>query len=158
MTVVGTFQDAAIFGKARLRRAMTGAAEESLDKLQELVRERTPVDTGALRRSIKKSGPDRVSADVWRGKVFSRLEYAAAIEYGMSPFHISPKRKRALKWTDSAGQSVFASHVNHPGWQGAHMFQLGDAEFERKHAEDIVERHVQIWLGTVDAGPRTVVF
>ena len=158
MPVVGTYSDNIAFDKVRIRLMCRDTANESLDKLQELIRDFTPRDTGHLWESVKKSGPKRVSSNIWEGKVSSGTDYTAAIEYGMAPRKIEATKKQALSfyWKKHGIQFVGKS-VNWPGYMGHHMFQRGSDLFERHYAEDIAEGNARIWLGSVDAGRRTIV-
>ncbi len=157
MPVVGTYKDSGAFNLFRRRKMVEATVEESLDKIQELVKKKTPKgETGALRASILKTSPNRTARRIWTGKVYSNLEYAAAIEYGMSPQVITPKRKEVLRFFwGKTGQIEYFKSVNWPGYQGAHMFQLAAAEFDQRHAEDIAESNARQWLGALDAGRRT---
>jgi hypothetical protein len=158
VNIIGSFTSSGLFSKQRQARMANAIVKESQDKIQELVKKRTPRGaTGKLRRSIKKSKVRRTSLITWEGSVYSNLEYAAAIEYGMSPQVIEPTRRDALKfyWGET-GRTEFFSSVNWPGYEGRHMFQLAREEFERRHADDIAKNNMRQWLGTVDAGRRVI--
>jgi len=157
MTVIGSYKDDMAFDKTRISLMNRDVVSTSVDKLQEVIRDFTPFQTGRLRESIKTTDPKRVAAHTWQAKVYTDLEYAAAIEYGMSPKWISPKKRQALQWAGEGGVSYFSEGHMWPGYQGSHMFQKGAALFERAYAEDIAEDKARLWLGSVDAGRRTVV-
>lgn len=136
--------------------------QESLEKLQECVRDETPRKTGTLWRSVKtkeRGALNRGKVLWYQGEVYSDLEYAAAIEYGMSPRRIDPNKKQALSfnWERMGGRVAF-DYVNWPGFEGRFMFLKGSQKFERMYAEDIAEDNARLYLGSVDAGRRTVVF
>lgn len=79
----------------------------------------TPVDTGNLRSSIIAEQDDNGD---WI--VGTAVPYAEQVEIGMKPTVITPKNKQALKF-NIGGQTVFAKKVNHPGFDGSHMFMKG---------------------------------
>ena len=76
----------------------------------------TPVDTGRLRSSIVVEEED----DTW--VIGTSVPYAEQIEIGMKPTVITPKNKKALYWPGAAHP---VKKVNHPGFEGSHMFQKG---------------------------------
>lgn len=76
----------------------------------------TPVDTGRLRNSIVVEKDDQGN---WI--IGTNLPYAEFVELGMEPTIIRPKNKQALKF-QIGGKTVFAKSVNHPGFEGSHMF------------------------------------
>ena len=160
MTVVGSYKDNIAFDKVRVNLMMRDTVNESVDKIQELVRINTPIGkTGHLWDSVKTKGARRTSPYSWQGEVYSQTDYTAAIEYGMAPQKIEGKNGGGLSffWEKKGVQFVGRS-VKWPGYQGHHMFQRGAAAFERLYAEDIAEDNARIWLGSVDAGRRTVAF
>ena len=171
MTIIGSYKDDQAFDQTRIILMMRDTLDDSLESLQESVRQFTPVfagwrrkgiKIGELKRSISIDNNGRVSKNVWEGEVYSDLEYAAAIEYGMSRQIIVPTHKKALRWYDNrsfrqdAGPTIRKS-VDWPGYKGAHMFQLGREEFERTDAEDIAEKNTRIYLGARGAA-QTVAF
>ena len=157
MPVVGSYKGNIAFARVRIAAMSRDTVSDSVDKLQEQVRSFTPVDSRVLWKSVSTKGTKRVGPYTWQGEVYSDLEYAAAIEYGMSPKFIRPKKRQALNWSGAAGVEIFSRGHQWPGYQGHHMFQRGAAAFERLHAEDIAERNARLWLGSVDAGRRTIV-
>ena len=165
MTVVGSYKTNAAFSGVRTKAMMRNTVNESVDKIQELVHEQidTFSNTGALWKSVKKSGPKRISTNIWQGEVYSKHEYAAAIEYGWgpkvgkAPQWLAPKVKKAMKWDGGAGGFAFSKGHWSGSFAGHHMFQKAKTRFERDYAEDIAERNARQYLGTVDAGRRTVV-
>jgi len=169
MTIIGTYKTDIAFDKVRIAQMSRQTVKESLEALQEIIQRRTPVGgpygpyatahghrAGQLRDSVKKSGVKRVSANVWHGTVSSDLEYAAAIEYGMSPRKISAKGDGTLMWF-VGGSPEFAHSVEVSGYLGQFMFHKGAEEFERTRAHDIAANNARIYLGAVDAGRRTVI-
>lgn len=97
------------------------SAEIMSRKLQSILRlitadakQRTPVRTGNLRRSIE---PDPVTATgpfTVSGSVTAHADYAAAVHEGTKPHVIRAKNVKALKF-DVGGKTLFRRSVNHPG-------------------------------------------
>ena len=168
VTVIGSFKDDKAFSQLRVTRMMHDTATSSLDKLQDLIQDRTPVGfdhtqpeskvthgPGHLKKSIKTKGPVRVAKNVWRGEVYSNVEYAAAIEYGMPRKAIVPKHGGKLAFIGRTGKVVVVPAAPlWGGYSGAFMFKKGLAEFERAWAERIARNKARLWLGSVDAGLR----
>jgi hypothetical protein len=161
-TVVGSYEDNVAFSQQRINAMMRQTVDESLDKIKELVQHKIEKfsDSGDLWKSVKRSGPRRISTDVWEGKVYSDLEYTQAIEYGWGPRFVKPKRKLALKfdWVDlSTGKSAFSQGHWIGAFGGHHMFLKSQTEFDKFYAEDIAKNNARIYLHTVDAGISTIV-
>jgi HK97 gp10 family phage protein len=76
-------------------------------QIQANAKQRTPVDTGHLKRSISVDiSPDELSA-----KIFTAVDYAPSVEFGSAPHKISVKEAAVL----SDGRKTFGKEVNHPG-------------------------------------------
>jgi len=162
VTVVGSFEDDIAFDKVRMSMMMRETVRASIDKMQEIIRHKTPVGLdhthdgikhppGHLRDSVSTKGPRHISKDTWQGEVYSDLNYAAAIEYGMSPRVVTAKHGGKLAFLHD-GKLVVVTTATNKGWAGSHMFQKGSAEFDRVWAERIARNKAHEWLGAVDAG------
>jgi hypothetical protein len=103
--------------------------------------ELTPVDTGHLKSSWKKSPTARFTSPTgrgWESGAETDVSYAPFVEWGTGlwgPKHakypIRPKKPDGwLHWVDEAGQDVFAKLVMHPGSPGHHMVGTAVAEAE----------------------------
>lgn len=169
MPIIGSYKTNVAFDKVRINAMCRQTADESLSKLQELVKKHTPVGgpygpyetsqghkSGKLRDSINNTGGKRVAPNMWSGKVYSELEYAAAIEYGMSPRHISADPGGELKWY-TGNIPHYASEVTVKGYHGHFMFLKGKEEFEKFHAREIAVNNARLYLHAVDAGRSTFV-
>lgn len=169
MAVIGTYATDAAFDKLRIAAMSRQTVQESLDALQEQIRRRTPVGgpygpymiseghrSGKLRDSIMKSGVRRLSTNVYQGEVYSELEYAAAIEYGMSPRKITAEGDGELKWYYGSAPQ-YAKTVEVSGYLGQFMFQRGARYFETHQAHDIAANNARVYLHAVDAGRRTAI-
>lgn len=91
-----------------------------------------PVNTGAYRDSIQMSDTtfdgDTIRTSVYTDatvvdSVGREYNLGELIEYGTRPHLIEPARKQVLKFTID-GQTIFASHVFHPGTVANPHFQL----------------------------------
>lgn len=159
ITVVGSLSENIAFDNVRMNLMMRDCTNASLDKLEELVKKYTPVGEdntrggpkhapGHLRDSMKKKGPRRVAKNTWQGEVFTDVEYAAAIEYGMPRKPITAASGGKLAFIGSSGELVVVPAApNWGGYDGAHMFQKADAEFERAWSERIARAKAVKWLG-----------
>ena len=103
----------------------TGPIGQYVDRLGEKVLVEasmgTPVDTGKLRKSMKK---ERIGWDV---QVSGNTKYAIFVHAGTKPHVIRPKNAKALRWEERQKPSliqpfkrqpvniVFAQEVHHPG-------------------------------------------
>jgi len=160
--VIGSYDENVAFSGVRTRLMMNKTVEESLDKIQELVQSKIErfSNTGDLWKSVKKTGAKRVGAHVWEGRVYSSLEYAAAIEYGWGPRFIHPTKKKAMTWNAvdlSSGKKAFSQGHFIGAFGGHHMFLKTQIEFEKHYAEDIAVNNARIYLHSVDAGRSTIV-
>lgn len=90
--------------RKRWRNVLEGIAVDLTNEL----RRACPVDSGALRNSIKHETKSN-------GFVISMLHYALYVEFGTPPHIIRPKNAQALHWKGENGQDVFATEVHHPG-------------------------------------------
>lgn len=80
--------------------------------IQNRAREYAPVKTGRLRNSIVSvPGKDEKGDYVDIG---TSVKYAAAVEYGTREYDIYPRMKKALKFTNKAGEEVIVRKVTHP--------------------------------------------
>lgn len=167
VTVVGSFSGEGAFDPVRVAGMMRDTVDDSINKIQELVKGLTPVGldhthrgqthtAGTLKNSVKTKGPRHIASRVWQGEVFSDLEYAAAIEYGMPAMTITAKNGGKLAFLHE-GKLVVVSSVQRDAIAPVHMFQKGANRFEAGFAEPIARRNAALWLGAVDAGRGTVV-
>lgn len=144
MAVIGSYSDDKGFNVLNVKAMMSAIAEQSVDKLEELVQLNTPVDTGTLLASVKRGGITRPYTNWYRGHVESDDPVAGWVEYGTSPHMIEPRVKKAL---NTGAERPYAV-VYHPGYEGAHMFSRSGMEFEQFHAERIAKRNARTFLGT----------
>lgn len=120
------------------------AFEDSVSTLEGAVKERTPSDTGDLRRSIE-GEVDSPGFPNW-GRVYTNKEYARPVEEGSKP-HFPPPGELA-DWAKRHGIPVFAIcyTIAREGTEGAHMFHDGlhasvdDIKGNFRKAEGGVER------------------
>lgn len=68
------------------------------------------------------AGDIQVFSDSESVQVGSRNEILKFLEWGVDPHVIRPKKADALVWTNDAGEKVFATKVDHPGFEAfGHM-------------------------------------
>lgn len=90
---------------------MRAALRAGAAVIREEAKTQVPVDSGALRRSLK------VSTSTKRGRITAKLKvggtlapHAHLVEFGTKPHKIKPKRQQALSFG-----GVVAREVDHPG-------------------------------------------
>ena len=79
-------------GKTRLR--MEAALKRGTHAVYREARQRVPVRTGKLKKSIK----TRFSAVKLEGQVYSNVPYAHLVEFGSRVHTVRPKKKKALRF------------------------------------------------------------
>lgn len=99
---------------AALRHALTGPAGPAVQLVYRLsrriannARQRAPVDTGNLRRSIQQE-PVRIRDLRVTGGVTARAVYSAAVHDGWPRRFIRPVRRKALSWVGPDGKRYFS--------------------------------------------------
>lgn len=78
------------------------------DRAEQIMREKAPARTGALRASIQKEVGEKEAV------IGPTVPYAVYVEFGTRPHEIRPVHARALRF-EAAGEVVFAARVQHPG-------------------------------------------
>lgn len=126
--------------KAETDRFMEGFAEDIGAELFRLIWLNTPVDTGRLRESWRRSPTRRFQetrGPVYEVRVGTDVDYAYAVERGTglygpshSRYPIYPKRPGGfLSWVDpKTGRRQVRRMVMHPGSMGRQMVRLSLAE------------------------------
>jgi hypothetical protein len=91
-------------------------------QLEAKVKAKTPVKTGALRRS--EFSDQTATATTVEARVASSadVKYARYVEQGTQPHDIVPSSAKALAFV-AGGKQVFARRVHHPGTKGVFMFR-----------------------------------
>lgn len=104
---------------SRVTRMAAGIARRTAPKGQVSV----TAPTGArLRGSIYDDRP-RVSAGLVRGKIGSKLKYAATVSLGSRPHIIRARRKKTLKfYWNRVGRTVYPVQVYHPGRRRPNLY------------------------------------
>lgn len=100
-------------------------------KIQANAKQRTPVDTGDLKRSISVD----ISQDELSAKIFTEVEYAPHVEFGTAPHLIKTQDATTL----SDGNNTYGKEVEHPG-QVAQPFLFPAFEEEKNEYIDNLER------------------
>lgn len=104
---------------ANIKPLVRAALVNSINRTQSNIRKLTPHRTGNLQRSIL------TQMEYPIGMVSSQEKYGAYIEFGTSPYTITPKNKKALYWKGAA-HPVMAVH--HPGIKARPFFKPGVTE------------------------------
>lgn len=146
---------ASLFRPEPTRAAVHEMARVGGDRLHDLVVLNTPIDTGNLRTSWRRTRPiSRVYGPYrgWTVQVATDVAYAAHVEWGTglwgpngAKYEITPKQPGGvLRWVGKGGQEVFAKRVMHPGSPGAHMMAIAvgalEIELEGDLFDDVLDR------------------
>ncbi len=79
--------------------------------------------TGARLRGSVYNDPPRIAATVVRGKIGSKLKYAATVSLGSRPHIIRARRKKTLKfYWNRVGRVVYPTQVHHPGRRRPNLY------------------------------------
>jgi hypothetical protein len=110
--VIRTAQKRGVELVGRVTRMASGIARRTAPKGQISL----SAPTGArLRGSIYNDAPN-ASAGLVRGKIGSKLKYAATVSLGSRPHWIRARRKKTLKfYWNRVGHVVYPTEVFHPG-------------------------------------------
>lgn len=100
----------------RLETPIRRLVEESADFAEKTMKEKAPVKTGKLRRSIRK----RVGR--FEAEIGPTVPYAVYVEYGARPHTIRSVRAKALRF-EADGTVVFTQLVRHPGTKPQHFIR-----------------------------------
>lgn len=122
----------AVFRMPERRETLDGMQEALRPRIQALGRritanakQRVPVDTGTLRRTIgfrtlARGGQVELS-------LFATAEHASWVHDGTRPHMIVPRRARVLRF-QAGGREVFAMRVRHPGTRPRPFMRLAIQE------------------------------
>jgi len=104
----------------RLRTAVGRWARDvhsaALDDMPDRIRPYAPIDTGELRRSIRRDHRiTSFAADRVKGRVVAPVVQARTTDQGSPPHVIRPKRAGGVLVFVWHGRTVHFRHVNHPG-------------------------------------------
>jgi hypothetical protein len=141
MPIKGSFSNDKSLDPKNIEAMCLETVKDSVDGMKKEIAKRTPVDTRNLRNSLDTTEPKKTSTNRYKAEVFTDVEYARYVEYGTAPHEIAAKGAGALHFN---GQ--FRDKVNHPGYEGAHMFMRGAADFEGTEAERVMRRNLRKYL------------
>ena len=145
----------------RTRLAMRRMVERGSERMQQVARMNTPVDTGELRASWYELPVTRAASAAgtgYEGGIASDVEYAPHIEYGTGlwgPQHrkypILPKNGEYLAWRDPAsGEWIRAKRVMHPGSPGNHMVAIACSVVETEIDGGLLDGVLRDWATSVE--------
>lgn len=137
------------FGKFLQHQAKTApgmtkrATESSVAKMQETIQENTPVRSGRLKRSVKKSKITKRhdGRAGWEGEVYSKLSYAWVVNQGRKSGKITAGPG---KFFVVGGKRV--KSINQQGFAGRRMFQRGAFVFSREHGTAVLVEVGEAWI------------
>lgn len=148
--------------------AVTAAAvkkmcEEGGDHIMSVTRMNTPVKSGELRGSWKRSpaAPDAaLGGPAWRTSVSTDVSYAPYVEHGTglfgpkhAPYIIKPKNPSGSLRFVVDGKIVFAKEVLHPGSPGNHMLEIGMLVTQAAiESNELFHATLEEWVRGVEAG------
>jgi hypothetical protein len=152
--------------------ALRQIADDGGRFMTQRVIENTPVETSALRDSIRQKAVlkvETVAGPGWESGAFTEVLYGLHVEEGTglwgpkhAKYRIEPKDPDGVlafyarvrtpegkpqldaSYNPVEGQLVFARYVMHPGSPGQHMFALGATVTEASY-DEIAERGLQEW-------------
>ena len=137
------------FGKFLQHQAKTApgmtrrGTENSLAKMRESIQDVTPVRSGRLRRSMKKSRVVRRTdgRPGWEGEVYSNLSYAFVVNQGRRAQRITAAPG---KWFVVGGKRV--KTIDQEAFSGRRMFQKGAFLFSREHGVAVLVENAEEWV------------
>lgn len=104
---------------SRVTRMASGIARRTAPKGQLSM----SAPTGARLRGSIYNDPPRVSVGFVRGKIGSKLKYAATVSLGSKPHIIRARRKKTLKfYWNRVGRTVYPVSVRHPGRRRPNLY------------------------------------
>lgn len=137
------------FGKFLQHQARTApgmtkrGTENSLAKMREAVQDVTPVRSGRLKRSVKKTKVlKRADGRAgWEGEVYSKLSYAFVVNQGRRAQKITAGPG---KWFVVGGKRV--KTIDQEAFSGRRMFQKGAFLFSREHGTTVLVEVGEAWI------------
>ena len=137
------------FGKFLQHQAKTApgmtkrATENSLARMKESIEDVTPVRTGKLKRSMKKTKVKRRvdGRQGWEGEVYSKLSYAFLVNAGRKG---GPVTAGPGKWFVIGGKRV--KTINQEAFAGRRMFEKGAFIFSREHGTAVLVEVGEAWI------------
>lgn len=137
------------FGKFLQHQAKTApgmtkrGTERSLGRMKESIEDVTPVRTGKLKRSMRKTKVTRRTDGRagWEGEVYSKLSYAFLVNRG----------RRAGKVTAGPGKFFIVGGkrvktINQEAFAGRRMFERGAFLFSREHGTAVLVEVAEEWI------------
>lgn len=140
-------------------------AEEGGDHVMSVTRMNTPVRSGELRASWKRSpvAPEpTVDGAGWHTAVSTDVSYAPFVEHGTglfgpkhAPYIIKPKNPGGTLRFVVDGRIMFAKEVLHPGSPGNHMLEIGMLVTQAAmEGGELFHATLEEWARGVEAGAR----
>lgn len=149
MPVEGSFEKYLDRSKKDFKYLIKKTAQDGGESYLNTIKELTPVETGKLRSSTKKSRTKKTGILEYTVSIEAKTKYARYVEYGTAPHIIEPNKKEFL---NIKKLGVTTKRVFHPGYEGAHMFQKGTAQFRDFKLEPIMRKNLAIFLAAGKKG------
>lgn len=117
----------------KMRRALERAHDLLGLEVWGNLRKFSPQNHGRLAGSWKLEKRSRLLSVVG-----TSVKYALAQNYGLDPFTIYPRRKKALRFVIN-GKVIFAKRVNHPGIKAKYYIEKSIDEAEKRY-DDFIDK------------------
>jgi hypothetical protein len=139
--------EAAFAATSHACRSIVGSGR---DRLFDVAKDLTPVETGATRESWIKEPVMPHGSSGYEGKAVNPDNVASYLEYGVRAHDISAHDGGELEWTDPlTGRVMRTRHVHHPGITARHMAANAGAALEATLGA-VAEPHLQAWRDEVE--------
>jgi hypothetical protein len=142
--------DASKFSE-KARRALEIMAERRAkevalaDKYLEVIKSRTPVETGVTQKSwtihLKRN---EVNAVEWEISPDGREDIVGYLEFGTNPHVIVPKDPGGVLVFEWKGKTWFLTSVLHPGTHGLGIVRITQAEIKEEGKKLFAEMHSRV--------------
>ena len=111
--------------RTRIRTRATFAVSDSSRRLEAILRQTSPRDTGNMQQKTT------VQAQGLIAEARAATEYASLVKDGTRPHVIRARRKKVLSfYWPKAGQQMFLPRVNHPGTRGNSWWDQGIGKWQ----------------------------
>lgn len=118
--------------------AIQRAIQNTIVRLRELAKIYTPEETGRLLSSFDIASTPRSIVMKWNATSPEGFNYTQVADEGRAGgAQITPKKARALRWVDEAGQVHFAKRVTQGGYTGAYFSEAMRFEAQRILVEEL---------------------
>jgi hypothetical protein len=137
---------------AATRHAERSIVSAGTQRLYDVARDETPVETGTARESWIKHGIEMWGDGGYEGRVTNSDPVATFREHGTKPHDINPKGGGDMSWIDplTGGRITMRRTVHHPGAQAHHMAARAGVALEASLSE-VAQAGLEVWSRDVEA-------